>query len=545
MKNPAIRHWDDETRLVAGLAAFASLIAFLIYFGRGQILLYGDAVAHINIARRVFDSRTPGLLQLGTVWLPLPHILMMPFIMLDSAWSSGVGGSLPSLVCYVFSVVGMFRLVRGALSVQSLPKTNERIAAWVAVVIFAANPNLLYLQTTALTEPVYLAFFVWAVAYFVEFMQTGNADSQNWRILIKCGLCLAAACMSRYDGWFLAAAMCAVAVLLTWKWIGLRGMLRHSGLRTFVLIAAAAPVFWLAYNAIVYRNPLEFANGPYSAKAIEQRTATQGAPPHPGADNLHVAASFFLKAGELNLVLSNWHRLWLALALVGTVTVLLFDRRLWPVLFLGAPLPFYTLSIAHGGVPIFLPPWWPHSYYNVRYGIELLPVFAVFVALVVFWGMEFFRGATSRGVALTSVSILTVASYASAWYQPPVSFSEGLVNSRTRIALETELAKQLRMLPAQSSILMYLGDHGGALQRASIPLRRTIYEGNHRTWKQPTDPDGLWERALANPPKYADYVVAMEHDAVDTGANKAGLTPLVIIHVAGQPQATIYTTHQP
>ena len=76
--------------------------------------------------------------------------------------------------------------------------------------------------------------------------------------------------------------------------------------------------------------------------------------------------------------------------------------------------------------------------------------------------------------------------------------------------METELANQLRTLPAQSSILMYLGDHGGALQRAGIPLRKVIYEGNHRTWKQPNDPEGLWEQALANPRKYVDFVVAMD-----------------------------------
>jgi hypothetical protein len=127
-------------------------------------------------------------------------------------------------------------------------------------------------------------------------------------------------------------------------------------------------------------------------------------------------------------------------------------------------------------------------------------------------------------------------------YQQPISFSEGWVNSRTRIALETQLAKELQKLPTRASILMYLGEHPGALQQAAIPIRRIIYEGNHRTWVQPKDPDGLWERALADPPKYADYVVAMEHDAVDTGADKTNLTPIVILHVMGQPQATIYRT---
>src|SRR5216117_4028184 len=111
MTNPAIRRWDDEPRLVAGLAACVSLITFLVYFGRGQILLYGDAVAHISIARRVFDSRTPGPLQLGSVWLPLPHLLTIPFILSKSMWQSGIGGSIVSVLSYVFAGIGLFRLL--------------------------------------------------------------------------------------------------------------------------------------------------------------------------------------------------------------------------------------------------------------------------------------------------------------------------------------------------------------------------------------------------------------------------------------------------
>jgi hypothetical protein len=70
----------EVTRLV-WLAIFVSVFSFLYFSRRGDVLLYGDAVAHINIARRVFDSKTPGLLQLGTLWLPLPLLLVLPFIL--------------------------------------------------------------------------------------------------------------------------------------------------------------------------------------------------------------------------------------------------------------------------------------------------------------------------------------------------------------------------------------------------------------------------------------------------------------------------------
>ena len=96
---------------------------------------------------------------------------------------------------------------------------------------------------------------------------------------------------------------------------------------------------------------------------------------------------------------------------------------------------------------------------------------------------------------------------------------------------------------------MYLGNHVGALQQAGIPLRRVINEGNHRTWKQPVDLDGLWERALANPAKYADFVIAFEGDAVSAAVlkdvQKQDLVPLAVIHTSGQPKATIYRTHAP
>src|SRR5579863_3789921 len=146
------RYWDRETAFVAQLAACVSFISFAYYFQHNGLLLYGDAVAHINIARRVFDSRTPGLLQLGTVWLPLPHVLMMPFLISDKMWQTGVGGSIPSMVAYVFGVLGMFRLVRGVLSRKGEPGGSARAAAWTAAAVYGANPNLIYMQATAMGE---------------------------------------------------------------------------------------------------------------------------------------------------------------------------------------------------------------------------------------------------------------------------------------------------------------------------------------------------------------------------------------------------------
>jgi len=236
------RYWDRETALVAQLAACVSFISFAYYFQHNGLLLYGDAVAHINIARRVFDSRTPGLLQLGTVWLPLPHLLMIPFLLLNSAWQSGIGGSVPSMVAYVLGAAGIFRLLRSSLSVSSEPDPRARITAWLGAIVYAANPNLIYLQTTAMTESLYLALFIWAVVFFSDFVRQSsrkdgppNAASSS---LMKCGMCLIAADLTRYDGWFLAATMCVAALAIMFR---RNAQVPRPGIAKFLLLAAAAP----------------------------------------------------------------------------------------------------------------------------------------------------------------------------------------------------------------------------------------------------------------------------------------------------------------
>ena len=564
--------WDSEVNLLIWLATCVSVFSFLFFYRRGDVLLYGDAIAHINIARRVFDSKTPGLLQLGTVWLPLPHLLMIPFLISKNMWQTGAGGSIPSMAAYVFGVIGIFRLTRGTLSGSAEVDRPARIAAWTAVFIYAANPNLIYMQSTAMGEAVYLAFFIWAVVYFGESVR-GNAGA-----LTKCGLCLAAACLTRYDGWFLGAAMVSVVLLrfiaarvaipdakqvdggetaataAPGRTAALRGRVSPSesiralapaSVFKFILIAAAAPALWLAYNGIVYRNPLEFENGPYSAKAIERKTQSAGNPSHPGSNHPVVAGMYFLKSSEGNVADNPWlQRAWLLLALAAALALILHYRavsRAWPLLLLLVPVPFYALSIAYGGIPIFIPYWWPFSHYNVRYGLHLLPAFAVAFAILVWiilrldsWNSRLRLGCT------VTVFALIVASYTNVGRATPICLKEAQVNMRTRNQLQGELSRLLTELPPDSTLLMYLGDQVGALERAGILLKRTINEGNHRVWKQPTDSEGLWERALANPSQYADYVLAFEGDPVWQAVHDQHLRELIEIHVTGQAPAILY-----
>lgn len=520
-----------EWLLVLMAATALSLLSFAYCYQHRLLLLYGDAVAHLHIARRVFDSMNPGFRQLGSVWLPLPHLLLIPFVQRMDWWQSGAGGAFPSMACYVASCVGLYRLARLWLS----PRVSL-----VALAFFALNPGLLYMQSTAMTEPLYLAEMIWSALFTARFcreMETGEDQRRAARLLIAAGLVLIAAVYTRYDGWIYASFAWLVVAATLWK----RRQPREPVVGAFILFTvmlAAAPALWCAYNAKQFGDPLDFLRGPYSARAIELRTAAPGAAHYPGWHSMRVAALYFLKAAELGAAPLAWGRRLLWFTLAGTLLAVyeLRSRAILAALLLWIPLPFYAYSIAYGSVPVFVPVWWPFSWYNTRYGMEMLPAFALFAAFTAGWVLDWVQASrpeAARWVYAAAV-LLIVGNAAVLLRAQPVVFQEAAANSRTRIPFEGALAEALRALPREGPILMYTSQHAGALQRAGIPLRRTINETDYYRF-QP---------ALERPAACARWVVATEGDVVAKAVaqHPEDLELVSVTCSSGQPCARIYSS---
>jgi hypothetical protein len=515
------RYQADE-KVLKLLALVVSALAYAYFSRQGSILLYGDAVAHINISRRIVDSLTPGPLQLGTVWLPLPHVLMTPLVWIDSLWMSGIAGSVPSMLAFVIATAGVFRLVSIA---------GSRVAAWLAALAFAASPNLLYLQTTAMTEAIFLAAFTWSGAYFIEFwVATRHARMSLAAIALRrCGWALLAATITRYDGWFVAAL---VLSLVCGRYVYLRARVAAPlgrAVAICALLACIGPLAWLAYNFATYGNALEFANGPYSARAIMTRTS--GGFVHPGHHDIPRASSYFLKDAKLMVGNERWGEWMFRIAMLASL-IAVVDRRFRPALLLWSMWPFYALSIAYGGVPIFFPEWWPHSYYNVRYGIQLLPAIAVFFAIAydmlrrVNWNRAY-----NLALPLVFAALVAISCW-SAGRGMPIVVREAIANARTRLPYERALALELAKLPSGSRLLMFTGVYSGALQQAGVPFRRVVNEGNYK----------IWQHALDTPAQSADYVIATEGDPVDQAvrAHGGGLQSIAVVHGQDRAPTVIY-----
>ena len=500
------------------------------------MLNYGDAVAHLHIARRVLDAHQPRFTQLGSVWLPLPHILLIPFVQIYSWWADGLAGVIPSALAYLAACAGLYKLAR-----RWLPP----ICAALALAFFAVNPNLLYLQTTAMTEPLFLCEMIWIAVWLVEWRESLDAHPDRAaRLLWFIAVALVAAIYTRYDGWVMA--------LLAWGSVGLilarRGGLRSGAFWLATVLVVAAPVAWFIYNSAAFGDWLYFLRGPYSAKAIEMRTSVPGFPSHPGWHNPWVALIFFMKAAELDAGAAAWGNIPLALAALGTVYAWLTSRRrafTWALL-LWLPVPFYAYSIAYGSVPIFLPVWWPYSWYNSRYGMELLPAFALgigFAAQLFRATLHEFKPRHLYGeresllmscvmaflFGLINMNLLQMIR------ERPLVYVESTKNIQSRRSYENQIPPALRELlskQASTVILMDTSTDPELVALTGIPLRQTINESDRE----------IYQAALAAPAAHAGLVLAFAGDEIDRAvkAHPAGLIALRHFAAPGQPSATIY-----
>jgi len=480
------------------LAAWSALAA-AFFFSHGWLLYSGDAEAHLDIARRMLDSRTPGYDQAGTAWLPLLHWLAVPFASVGAWWLNGLAGAIPPAICFVAGGCFLFAAVRRIF--------QSAAAAWTATALVALNPNLLYLQSTAMTEAVFYACLGALLYFTVRFR-----ESQGWPSVVGAGLAACAGTLTRYEGWFLLPF---VAAYFLWAAKRRRAMVALA----FCAIAGLGPLYWLAHNWWLSGDALAFYRGPYSARAI------QGDASFPGRGNWKLAVEFYRTAVELCCGPG------LVLVAMGGFAMALFKRGFWGLTLLALPGAFYLWSMHSGAVPIFVPSLWFGSYYNTRYGLALLPMLAVAAAGLV--------AATPAGKMRVAVAVLAIAAGSGHWlaHRQPGEWAvwqEANLNDGPRREAVRQAAEYLRAHYVRGSgIFTTFGAVTAIYREAGIPLRDTF-----------TGDNGLaWDAAAARPELLLrePWAVAIEGDAAEAAILRAPIYRLEkSIEVKGARAIHIY-----
>jgi hypothetical protein len=214
-----------------------SAVSFLIgsaaavsYAAAGLSLSHYDARAHLVVARRIIDSLTPGWQQVGAVWLPLPHVVNMLPVQIDWFYRTGASGialSVISLAIAVWATASMIVRTTGSVS-----------GAAAAAALILLNPNVLYLQSTPLTEPMLFATTMLAVAFTGEWLDGVRTSTAG-------GVALAAACLTRYEAWPITAAVMTLSLLVLVR----RGVRLSVAVAGIVRLAAPATLAVLLFLA--------------------------------------------------------------------------------------------------------------------------------------------------------------------------------------------------------------------------------------------------------------------------------------------------------
>ncbi len=189
---------------VAGLALVLGAFAALHYQRLGLTLSHYDTRGHLVVARRIMDSLTPGWQQIGAVWLPLPHLLNALPVQIDAFYLTGASATAISIASFALAAGSIAWIVRAA--------TKSSPAAVIGAGVFALNPNVLYLQSTPMTEPLLLGLTTLGVALLIAFHQ-GRTTVHPASV----GAVLALACLTRYEAWPVTCAALAIGFLVEWR----------------------------------------------------------------------------------------------------------------------------------------------------------------------------------------------------------------------------------------------------------------------------------------------------------------------------------------
>ncbi len=473
----------DEGFVLTFAAFLISIIAWIISYSLNLVTAYNDSMSHLNLSRFVVDNIKTGLSQIGGVWLPLSHLLALPLIKFDWAWHSGFAGSIVSMISFTVSVLTVYKIVKEI--------TGRGWAAIIGSLAFAFNLNILYLQTTPLTEPLYLIIFLLSVFFFVKWLKQGRAFYLP--ILGALGFFQV---LTRYDGWFVV--IIEGLLILLYLLFSRKEKFSDSLGR---LILYALPVFlgvglWLLWNLLIFNDPLFFAFGPYSAHAQQEVIENKAGLIMKGNLPLSFLAFFFAVLNNVGtfVVLTGLLGLYVFFNEVKHFTL---SQKTLFLLMLFSPIIFNILALYLGFSILNTPElnWNPSSdpagqWFNVRYGILALPAFAVLAGFAV----------SKKKLDAVLGLIIIIAQVPIMYNQGIITIEDGTVGSSS--FTNGDISQKLAgLVNSDDKILMSTSFFNAVAFKSGKPLKQFIHEGVD-----------YWGKAVVYPEDYATWLVMANGD---------------------------------
>lgn len=426
--------------VIAASVALAGTVVALHYAHAGLTLAHYDARAHLVVARRILDSLTPGWQQIGAVWLPLPHLLNMLPVQVDAWYRSGASG-------VAISILAM-ALAGGSLASIIIRTTGSLVAACTGAVLLMLNPNVLYLQSTPMTEPLLFGLVLFSVAAVAAWVDRSSGNSR------RPGTALACACLTRYEAWPITVALLALALAV---------LLRRQTPAREAVRDVATLALWPAVAIVVFSANSRWVVGTWFVSSdffVPENVEAMG----------HLDVAWRQLREGLDLLAGPWTaRIASAAAALVVWSSFRSPRR--------APLLLLLALFAAAALPVSA--YLQGHPFRIRYDVPLVVACAAITAggLAVLWP-------PLRAVAAVVVILVTLQH---AW---PVDHTAAMVVESQReaanMAGRREITRYLQEQYDGTGIMMSMGSLGHYMHDLSLAgfgIEDFLHEGNGEIWR--------------------------------------------------------------
>lgn len=471
---------ENEFKIILSVLSLVSAISFFFFYFNGLGLAYNDARSHLDIGRRVVENIKPGLAQIGSVWLPLPHFLMLFTVWNNFMWHSGLSGALTSMISYIGSGLFIWLILK---------KLNMNLVSrLVGVFAFAANANILYLQSTAMTELLFIFTFC---AAFYELLCWYKSD-KAWD-LVKAAFWIMLSTLTRYDAWFI---FMVITGLVTTTSFFKKGFKAAEG--TFLLFATLGGLgifLWFAWNYLIFGDPLFSFFGPYSAYAQQKQIYDAGEL----ITKWNIVNSIKIYGLTLYYTIGLFN---LIMAVLGMI-LLFLDRsinkiiKLAMVTILLSPLIYNILALFFGHSIISIVHVFGDNWFNVRYGVVMLPTVAILIG--------YFIQKINNPMRYLLIPALFFAYFSSYFTSIPVTIQDALWGASSKNVSQVSGWLRKNAASNQDKIYIAAGSHDAIIFTSGYNMERFIHEGTGQYFKL----------AGSDPTHWVRYIVMRTYDMQD------------------------------
>ncbi len=476
-----ISDWLDRNSIpvIVVLLSIISILSFIFYWKNGLGLAYNDARSHLDIGRRVVEGLKPGLAQLGSVWLPLFHILMIPTVWNDFMWHSGLAGAIQSMAAFVFTGVLIFKFLK-QLGVNFW-------IGYLGVAVFVLNINILYLQSTAMTELLLLATMTAGSYYLLLWFKERDIFH-----LVLTAFWVMLSTLVRYDGWFMLFFAALLIVIYVWKKKGYK--VAEGKFVLFCTLGGFGIFLWVVWNLLIFGDPLYFAFGPYSAHAQQTQLEEAGVLATKG--NIILSLKVYLYALAFNSIAYV-----MLLGGAGFLTILtstkLKNSVKYASLILISPFVFNVIALYLGHSVLFIQGISGGTWFNVRYGIMMMPALAIFIGYFISYFSKI------RPLIIGTLIFVLFFSFASV---DAVTIDDARVGSSQKNVNEVSGWLRENTQNKKELILISAASHDSIIFTSGLPMKRFIHEGTGK----------YYDSAIENPDRWARWIVVRSNSDNDS-----------------------------